>query len=209
MEAGAPSTQRIQLRDGRAALVAPLHSDDRDRYLAGVQKISAESLYKRFMSPVVRLGESQLRYLLEVDHRDHEALLAVDEESGEAIAVGRFVRSTESAEVAEAAVIVVDEWQGMGLGKALCRLLAERARELGIARFEALLLVENEAMMTLLESLGPVRTVSSDGGTIAVEVELPPAGIGEHMTGILRAVAEGGFELATPPAGNPPAGEQA
>ena len=97
---------------------------------------------------------------------------------------------------------MVDDWQGFGLGKALCRLLAERARELGVAKFEALLLVENEAMMALLSSLGPVRTVSQDGTTIAVEVELPEAGIGEHMTGVLRAVAAGDFELATPPAGN-------
>lgn len=182
-------------------LIAPLYPDDRHRYLVGFEKVSAESLYTRFLSPVERLTESQLRYLLEVDHRDHEALLAVDEESGDAVGVGRFVRSPEAADTAEAAVIVIDEWQGLGLGKALCRLLAERAREVGVSRFEALLLVENEAMMGLLSTLGPVRTVSQDGATIAVEVDLPEAGIGEHMTGVLRAVAAGDFELATPPAG--------
>ena len=198
MEAGAPRTSRVELRDGHVALVAPLYPDDRHRYLKGFEKVSAESLYTRFLSPVERLTESQLRYLLDVDHRDHEALLAVDEESGDAVGVGRFVRSAETADTAEAAVIVIDEWQGIGLGKALCRLLAERARELGIAKFEALLLVENEAMMALLSSLGPVRTVSQDGATIAVEVELPQAGIGEQMTGVLRAVASGDFELATP-----------
>ena len=201
MDAGAPQTSRVALRDGRVALVAPLYPDDRHRYLQGFEKVSAESLYTRFLSPVERLTESQLRYLLDVDHTDHEALLAVDEDSGEAVGVARFVRSAESADLAEAAVIVVDDWQGYGLGKALCRLLAERAREVGVARFEALLLVENEAMMSLLSTLGPVRTVASDGATIAVEVELPEAGIGEHMTGVLRAVAAGDFELATPPAG--------
>ena len=201
MESGSPSTARVALRDGRAVLVAPLHPDDRHRYLTGFEKVSAESLYTRFMSPVVRLSESQLRYLLEVDHTDHEALLAVDEEGGEAVGVARFVRSQESAKVAEAAVLVVDDWQGYGLGKALCRLLAERAREVGVTTFEAVLLVSNEAMMTLLESLGPVRTVSQDGATIAVEVTLPESGIGEHMTGVLRAVAAGDFELGTPPSG--------
>ena len=185
------------MRDGRVALIAPLYPDDRHRYLAGFESVSAESLYTRFMSPVVRLSESQLRYLLEVDHTDHEALLAVDEESGEAVGVGRFVRLAAAPDAAEAAVLVVDDWQGNGLGKALCRLLAERARELDIVRFEALLLVENEPMLGLLESLGPVRTVSQDGATIAVEVALPESGIGEHMTGVLRAVAAGDFELGT------------
>jgi RimJ/RimL family protein N-acetyltransferase len=168
----------VELRDGRSVLVAPLSVDDRGRFLSGLRHASAESLYKRFMTPIERFSESQLRYLLEVDHRTHEALLAVDEDSGEAVGVGRFVRLPDSPEVAEAAVIVVDSWQGRGLGKALSRLLAERALELGVTRFEALLLVDNEPMMALLESLGPVRRVSREGAAIAVEVELeqPPPG---------------------------------
>lgn len=204
MTLGAPQTTRVTLKGGRVALVAPLHPDDRGRYLAGLERISPDSLYKRFMTPVTRFSDSQLRYLLDVDHADHEALLAVDEESGEAIGVGRFVR-LEDPGAAEAAVIVVDAWQGFGLGKALCRLLAERAREQGIDCFEATLLVENVAMMSLLEALGPVRTISREGPTVIVEVSLPESGIGEHMTGVLKAVAAGDFELATPADGQPPA----
>ena len=202
VEAGAPHTDRVELRDGRVALVAPLDPADRARYLAGVERASPESLYMRFMAPVSRLTESQLRYLLEVDHRDHEALLAVDEESGDAVGVGRFVRYPDRPDVAEAAVLVIDEWQGFGLGTTLCRLLAERAREVGVERFEASLLGANHPMLAVLESLGPVREVSRDGSTVTVEVELPERGIGQHMTGILRAVASGGYELATPAAGS-------
>ncbi len=138
----------MTLRDGRVALVAPLHPDDRDRYLSGVSNMSEESLYKRFMSPVARLSESQLRYLLEVDHRDHEALLAIDEESGEAIGVARFIR-LERPEVAEAAIIVVDSWQGSGLGKAMMRMLAQAACEVGVTSFEANVLYDNAPMLAL------------------------------------------------------------
>ena len=143
MESGAPRTSVVELGDGSSVLVAPLHVDDRGRFLSGLRHASAESLYKRFMTPVERFSESQLRYLLEIDHRDHEALLAVDEDGGEAVGVARFVRLPDYPEVAEAAVIIVDPWQGRGLGKALSRLLAERARELGVRKFEAMLLVEN------------------------------------------------------------------
>lgn len=202
MEAGAPHTDRVVLRDGRVALVAPLHPDDRARYLAGIERASPESLYKRFMAPVSRLTESQLRYLLEVDHRDHEALLAVDEASGDAVGVARFVRLTSDGTAAEAAVLVVDDWQGCGLGTALCRLLAERARQVGVARFIATLLVSNRSMLAVLEALGPVHVISRDGSTVTVDVPLPEQGIGEHMTGILRAVAGGDYELATPAGGS-------
>lgn len=196
---GAPHTDRIQLTDGRAVLVAPLHVDDRERFVEGMERASAESLYMRFMAPVPRLSDSQLRYLLDVDQRDHVALLAVDEDSGTAVGIARFVRDPDRPAVAEAAVLVVDDWQGSGLGKALCRLLADRARAVGIERFEASLLTENRPMMRVLEALGPVREISRDGPTLLVEVDLPERGIGEHMTGILRAVASGDFELVPTP----------
>lgn len=167
--------------------------------------MSEESLYMRFMAPVARLTESQLRYLLEVDHRDHEALLAVDEESGEAVGVARFVR-LDRPELAEAAIIVVDSWQGSGLGKAMLRMLAQAACEVGVARFEANVLNENAPMLALLDSLGPRESVKRDGSSLVIEVPLPGSGIGDHATGVLREVASGEFELVTPAEGLEPPG---
>ncbi len=176
--------------------MAPLEASDRERYLAGLEHASADSLFRRFMAPIVRLSESQLRYLLDIDHRDHEAVLAVDEEGGEAVGVARFVRLADRPEVAEAAVIVVDPWQGAGLGKAMARVLAARGRELGIERFEATLQLDNRAILGLLESLGPLRTVGREGATVTVVVDLPEAGIGNHMAGVLRVAAGGGAEVS-------------
>jgi len=194
---GAPRIERVTLRDGRVALVAPLHPDDRRRYLGGVSRMSEESLYKRFMTPIARLSESQLRYLLEVDHRDHEALLAVDEESGEAVGVARFIR-LEQPEVAEAAIIVVDSWQGSGLGKAMLRMLAQAACEVGVTSFEANVLYDNAPMLALLDSLGPRESVRRDGASLVIQVPLPDPGIGAHETGVLKEVDSGEFELVTP-----------
>ena len=173
VEPGAPTTTRIELRDDRVALIAQLGPADRERYLTGMQRAGPEALYKRFMTPVSRLTESQFRYLLEIDHRDHEALMVVDEDSGEAVAVGRFVRLTPASPVAEVAVLVIDDWQGIGLGKALCHLLADRAVELGIERFEATVLMDNRPMLALLESIGSPRTVGRDGASVMLEVTLP------------------------------------
>ncbi len=147
------------------------------------------------MAPIARLTESQIRYLTQVDHTDHEALLAIDEDSGVAVGVARFVRLGDGSEVAEAAVIVVDPWQGDGLGKALSVMLSERARELGITRFEATLLMENRAMMGLLRSLGPVRTLGREGAAVVVTLDLPETGLGEGMAGVLRVAASGEVEV--------------
>ena len=78
----------------------------------------------------------------------------------------RALRPPRRRSRAEAAVTVVDDWQGRGLGTALCELLAERAREEGIDRFTALLLAGNDQMHDVLAALGPAKVISRDAGTI-------------------------------------------
>ena len=177
----------------------PIEPGDKAAILAIYEGLSEQSRYQRFMTAVAEPSESDLRYLTEVDHTDHEALLAIDAGSGAATGVGRFVRA--GADSAEAAIAVVDHWQGRGLGTVLCQLLAERAREVGVRRFEALLLATNVQMLDVLAALGPAKVISRDAATIQVEVEIPDVGIGEHMAGVLRVAAGGTVEIATPPLG--------
>lgn len=190
----------VRLRDGSAVVVRPIRDDDKGALEAGFARLSEQSRYQRFMTAINELSASELRYLTEVDHHDHEALIAFGRESGEPVGVARFVR-LEDPTSAEAAVTVVDEWQGRGVGTALCGLLADRARAEGIERFTALLLAGNDQMLDVLAALGPAEVTSRESGTAQVEVELPERGIGDHMAGVLRVVAGGTVELATPPWG--------
>jgi len=127
MELRAATATRVVLRGSRVVLIGPLDPNNRQLFLSGFGRASPESMYKRFMTPLPRLSRAQLAYLLGVDHQDHEALLAIDEDDGEAVAVGRFVRLQDSPPAAEAAVLVIDDWQGLGLGKAICRQLVRKA----------------------------------------------------------------------------------
>ncbi len=178
----------------------PIAPDDKAALQAAFERLSERSRYQRFMTSVAELSEAQLRYLTEVDHHDHEALIAIDAATGEGVGVARFVRLDDSVK-AEAAVTVIDDWHGRGLGTALCQLLAERAREEGVETFTALLLATNDQVQDVLASLGPAKVISREAGTIVAEVEIPETGIGEHMAGVLRVVAGGTVELATPPWG--------
>lgn len=191
---------RVELRDGSAVNVRQIRPADKAALRSAFGRLSERSRYQRFMTPIEELSESQLRYLTEVDHADHEALVAFEPGTGDGVGVARFVRLAEPTS-AEAAVTVVDEWQGRGLGSGLCRLLAERARQEGVARFTALLLASNRQMHDVLSTLGPARVVSRSSGAVEVEVAIPEQGIGDHMAGVLRVVAGGAVELATPPWG--------
>ena len=79
----------VSLRDGSRVHVRPIQPSDKARLAAGFEHLSERSRYRRFLYPIKRLTQSDLAYLTEVDHRDHEALIALDPDTGDAIAVAK------------------------------------------------------------------------------------------------------------------------
>jgi RimJ/RimL family protein N-acetyltransferase len=163
---------RVTLRDGSSVLIRPIGRDDREPLRAGFERLSDRSRYLRFQSPVAGLTERQLTYLTDVDHHDHEALVAIDAETGEGVGVARFVRV--SGAVAECAITVADDWQQRGVATALLDRLVDRAREEGVTRFTALLLAENRDALRLLERLGDTEERRL-GSQVELDIALPPA----------------------------------
>ena len=132
---GAP----VALRDGSRVRVRQGHRSDRKLLLRGFERPSPESRYRRFLASMPQLTEAMVRYLTEVDHHDHEAIIALDGETGEGIGVVRYVRGTERRDAAEFAVTVIDDWQRRGLGTLLLEVVSARAREESITTFAALM----------------------------------------------------------------------
>lgn len=189
----------VELSDGSWAYLRQIHPSDRDTLRRGFEALSPDSRYRRFLTPMERLSESQLTYLTEVDHREHEAVIALSLPDGDAVGVGRFIRDGASNK-AEAAVTVLDSWQGRGLGTALTRVLAGRALEEGMGTFIALLLADNDDMVGLLRSVGPVEVVDRDRDAVSVEVPLDHEIASDPaLRAVLRAVATTPIEMARRP----------
>ena len=186
----------VRLLDGTELDVRPVEPSDKDLLSRGLERLGPQSRYLRFLVPTPALSERQLRYLTEVDHHDHEALVALDRPTGEGVGVARFVRLPDDVQAAEFAVAVADDWHGRGVATALLALLADRAREEGVERFWALLLSDNQEMLDLLERLGPVEVVGRGAGTLEVEVELPAEGVDRSLRELLRAAARGVIKAA-------------
>ena len=162
----------ITLRDRSRAIVRPIRPADKAVLSDAFGRLSDESRYRRFLSPLPELRPMDLLYLTEVDHHDHEALVAFDARTGDGVGVARYVRSREDPEAAEFAVTIVDDWQRRGLGTELLKRLTERAREEGLRRFTASVLAENREMLGLLEELGSFRIGPAASGVVEVEGEL-------------------------------------
>ena len=161
----------LTLRDGSRIEIRPLEPDDRDALAEGFERLSPESRYRRFFGPMAQLRKRDLDYLTRVDHHDHEALVAVDAESGEGVGVARYVRTAPG--VAEPAIVVADDWQGRGVGRRLLDALADRAREEGITRFDAPVLASNADAIRALARLGET-TRESQGREVLLHIELAP-----------------------------------
>lgn len=141
----------VRLADGLELAIRPIQPDDKARLAAGHALLSPETQRLRYLMPKPQLSSAELRYLTEVDGDDHVALVAVAAAHPDVtLGVGRFIRDPARPDTAEFAIVVADEWQGVGLGSAIAEALAEDAIARGIRRFSATVLHENLAIQRLL-----------------------------------------------------------
>lgn len=156
-----------RLRDGTPIVIRPLLPEDAELLLRGFDKLSPRTRYTRFLQAINHLTKEQVDYLTHVDGYDHLAwgATATDPTTGETVgvAIARSVREPVDAEEAEFAIVVADEWQNRGVGKRLTRVLADKARQAGVARWRATLLATNEAVLRLLAQAGTEVARSIDG----------------------------------------------
>ena len=162
------------LPDGTQIQIRPIEPGDKARLSIALGRLSQRSIYRRFLSAKPKLSSAELRYLTEIDGRNHIALvafLAGDPES--IVAVARCVRLPEAPDTADFAIVVGDPLQGRGLGSLLARELATTARSAGIRRFSATMAGENVAVRRLIAHF--TQTLEHDeiaGGVREVVVKL-------------------------------------
>ncbi|HEY7454567.1 MAG TPA: GNAT family N-acetyltransferase [Thermoleophilaceae bacterium] len=143
------------LPDGAEVLIRPIRADDKRLLVEGLERLSDESVQRRFLSPKRRFTATELRYLTEVDGRNHVAFVVEDPHEIERrlIAVARFVRLVGDPEAAEVAIVVADDWQGRRLGSLVAARLAAEARRVGIQRFTATMAADNRPAHRLMARL--------------------------------------------------------
>src|SRR5215210_3664441 len=163
--------QAITLKDRSDVLVRPLEPDDAAELGAAIERLSPESRYRRFLSPIPRLPASHLRSLTDVDHHTREALVAFDPSSRRGLGVARWGLLIDDPRAAEVAVAVADDKQRLGLAAALLHLLLERAASEGLREVRTATQGENRAALHMLERFGFTRT-RSEGGVMEFAVAL-------------------------------------
>ncbi len=141
----------VVVADGSTVYVRPVKPEDADRVEALHSRLSPETIYFRFFTPLPKLTPTMLERFVNVDYVDRLALVALLGQ--EIIAISRYDRIPGSS-VAEVAFLVDDAHQGRGLASLMLEHLAAAAKENGITRFVADTLPENSKMLRVFHDAG-------------------------------------------------------
>lgn len=146
-------------RDGQPGL-ASLEPSDGELLGRLFCRLSPESVYRRFFSPISK-PDDFIRLLLRVDRYDRDAIAAV--EGGEIVGLAQYSR-LPGASQADLAIVVADGWQRQGLGTRLIAVLAERAVAQGINTFAVAIQGDNFGAQRLFTRIAPGARLALSGG---------------------------------------------
>ncbi len=161
----------LALKNGEKVFLRPIRQTDENLIVDLLNKLSADSVYLRFLRPIKTLSEELLFQLTHINYSSNFALVAVIKENGKdsIIAVSRYGYDPK-AEITDFAIVVRDDWQHFGLGKLLLTKTFAIGREHGISRFETVMDSTNTVMKQILRELGNTVKYSYRGGATQVEV---------------------------------------
>jgi RimJ/RimL family protein N-acetyltransferase len=165
---------QMTLADGARLRVRPIVPADREPLADAFDRLSDRSRHQRFLAPKRRLSLRELDYLTDIDHITHEALVAIDETTGEIVGIGRYATGSGGGVAADMALVVVDAWQRRGIGHGLAVRLVERACANGIERLIGTALADNVRVRALLERIG-FRVAAVSNGVVEVALDVPCA----------------------------------
>jgi len=148
----------------------PMQPDDEARLYRLWPRLSPDTVYRRFHSPIRGLSAETVHHLVDVDHDHREAVVAMV--GDDVVGVARYDRSPDDPFVAEMAVLVEDAWQGIGLGRQLLRALADLARRRGVRTVTATVQADNDRMVWLIRRLFPGSTLTIDSAVYEIRIPL-------------------------------------
>lgn len=163
----------IQLSDGTPVVLRPLQTQDARRVLEMHDRLSADTIYFRYLHPYKPTVE-QVESVARLNGADGAAFVAIVKEPDreKVIGLGYYQTEAESPDTGQPAFLVEDDYQNRGLGRALARLIIEHARMNGIRVFDALIHPSNQRMMRLIQASGFSYEAKQSYGAYQVRVSL-------------------------------------
>jgi RimJ/RimL family protein N-acetyltransferase len=170
-------TARELLRDGAPIEIRSLRPEDEADMLAALEQAGTQSLQRRFFMMKRHFSEKERAFFMDIDFKNHVAIVALAEETGGKVIVGGGRYIVFEPGRAEMAFIVIDTWQGRGVGSILMRHLVKIARDdAGLRELTAEVLPENAAMIKVFKKFGFSPAPRRDPQTVHLVLKLTRSG---------------------------------
>lgn len=162
----------FKLKDGPAVIIRPIRPEDEPLFDELLRNSSENTLTMRFFRKISDISHEELTRYCHVDYDREMSFVAVIREGNSEKMIGEVRMSRlPDLENAEMAIVVGDQWQGQGVGKALMLHCIKIAKELGIKKMLMDILKINSRMLYRAEKMG-FKKVSSDDDSLKVVLEL-------------------------------------
>ena len=159
----------VVLADGSTLHMRAMRPGDEPLVARMYEKLSPDSIYLRFFSPV----SPRMATALEMNRTGEPTNVArIAVLGNEMVAAARYDVVDDG--VAEVAFVVADEYQGHGVGTLLLEHLAVIARAHDIHTFTAQTLACNPAMLNVFAAAGWARDVRLESGTVETRFSIDP-----------------------------------
>ena len=162
----------IELDDGSALRLRPIHPDDEPGLVEFFHRLSPRTMYQRFFRAYDRLPDHWYRHFANVDYLTRLALVAEERVTGGAQlrALAQYEPGDAPA-MTEIAIVVEDAWQRRGLGGLMVDALLAAAEARGRRRFTADVFADNRPMLRVLRRLGNIQRHELEAGVLTLEFE--------------------------------------
>ena len=165
--------EKAKLKNGSDVTIRPIRPDDAPRLQAAFSRLSPESIYLRFLETFNSLSDKQARDFSIVDYHERMALVAEISEDGRESLVGVARYATVEPGLAECAIVVIDEYQSLGLGTILLGRLIKYARTQGVRAFLATVHFTNARIMRFIKRSGlPTEKKMLEPGVWEIRVSI-------------------------------------
>lgn len=172
----------------RAGAVLP---GNKQQISDGLRELSPESIRNRFLGSKRSFTEKELQYLTVVDGKNHYAFgIEEREKLKRGVAVARLVRSSEQATEAEVAITIIDDYQNMGLGVLLLRIMVLAAMEREIKTLSFTFLPENTKIIKLINAVGKPRRGATGFDSLQLYLDLAQFNIQEIKSQLVKSLPE-------------------
>ena len=172
--------QDLKWREEFNIRVGSVLPKSKEQISKSLKDMSAVSIRNRFLGSKKEFSEAELEYLSNLDGTNHYAIgIEERDKPFRGIAIARMVRTVSNIPEAEVAITIIDEYQAIGLGTFLMRMMVLAAAERSVERLSFTFLPQNAGIFKLINKIGPVTKTSKSMDYVQYCIDLKQVNLQE------------------------------